>query len=169
MIIKISNLSEGEHYLNQVGKVEELRLTEPFKGNYDVSVKVAKTHHQIVLDTSISVVAHFECDRCAEEFDHQIAVKYQMVYLFGEDKEIRENDDANFAYLSIETDKIDITKDIHDFCLISIPLKKLCKEDCKGLCFKCGVNLNVGECSCTKEEVDARWQPLLDLKSKLNN
>jgi uncharacterized protein len=169
MIIKISNLSEGEHYLNQKGKVEELDLKEPFKGNYDVTCKVAKTHHQIILDTSIKTSAHFECDRCAEDFDQQIAVEYEMVYLFGENKEINTIDDSNLVYLSVESDKIDITKDIHDFCLISVPMKKLCKEDCKGLCFKCGNNLNEKECSCVDEKIDTRWQPLIDLKNKLNN
>jgi uncharacterized protein len=92
-----------------------------------------------------------------------------MVYLFGQDKELNDNNDANLVYLPIETDKIDISQDVRDFCIIALPMKKLCSEDCKGLCFKCGTNLNEKECSCTKEEIDIRWQPLLDLKNKLNN
>ena len=47
-------------------------------------------------------------------------------------------------------------------------MKNLCKEDCKGLCQKCGTDLNKEKCSCKAEEIDPRWKPLVNLKDKLN-
>ena len=62
-----------------------------------------------------------------------------------------DNDSIDISYLPLEADKIDITKDVRDYSLLAIPMKKLCKEDCKGLCAKCGKNLNEGNCNCSKE------------------
>lgn len=169
MIIKISNLGEGQHQFSQSGKIEELGLTEPFFDGYDLEVKLDKAHHQIVLNSSINLKAHFECDRCSEEFDRSLNANYEMVYMFTEEPEVSGDEELNIIYLLPETDKIDISKDLYDFSILSIPMKKLCKEDCKGLCYKCGTNLNERQCSCNNEEVDPRWQPLLDLKNKLNN
>jgi uncharacterized protein len=89
-----------------------------------------------------------------------------MVYLFGNEPE--DNDDINLTYLPPEADKIKLDDDVRDFALLSIPMKKLCKEDCKGLCVKCGKDLNEGPCGCKTEDVDPRWQPLTELKNKLN-
>ncbi|RKY75804.1 DUF177 domain-containing protein, partial [candidate division KSB1 bacterium] len=46
---------------------------------------------------------------------------------------------------------------------LEVPAKKLCMEDCKGLCPVCGKNLNTGSCSCVKDEIDPRWQGLRNI------
>jgi uncharacterized protein len=89
-----------------------------------------------------------------------------MVYLLRS----VESDESkiNITYLSPDAAKIDITNDVRDYLILSIPMKKLCNTDCKGLCIKCGKNLNEGACECKQLEVDDRWKQLSDLKSKLN-
>jgi uncharacterized protein len=52
---------------------------------------------------------------------------------------------------------------------LSIPLKVLCKDDCKGLCPRCGINLNDTSCSCDTTDTDPRWAPLSKLKDESNN
>jgi uncharacterized protein len=79
-----------------------------------------------------------------------------------------ETDSINVSYLNRDADKIDIKSDVREFALLSIPMKKLCKEDCKGLCYKCGKDLNKEQCTCSAEEIDPRWKPLMNLKDKLN-
>ena len=51
--------------------------------------------------------------------------------------------------------------------LLAVPLKVICREDCKGLCPHCGQNLNLGECSCAEPVEDPRWAALKDIRSKL--
>ena len=88
-----------------------------------------------------------------------------MVYLLrGKETEIESSD---VTYISPDSDFIDIRSDVRDYAMLAIPMKKLCKDDCKGLCQRCGKNLNEGECNCQKDEVDLRWQPLMELKNKL--
>jgi uncharacterized protein len=90
-----------------------------------------------------------------------------MVYLFG--KEPVESEAINIVYLPLDTDKIDVKPEVIEYSLLAVPMKKLCKNDCKGLCYHCGKNLNVDNCDCQDDSIDIRWQPLADLKDKLNN
>lgn len=167
MIIKISNLSEGVHSFDFNEDVKEIELDEPFFGNALVNVKLNKLHNQIVLEADVSVKAKFECDRCTADFDSVLKTNYRMVYLSGIKPD--GNDDANVTYLKADSDKISLDADVRDYALLSVPMKKLCKEDCKGLCPNCGKDLNKGDCGCTNGKADDRWQPLMELKNKIIN
>ena len=166
MKIKISNLSDGSHQFRFVEPVNALGLEPPFEGNIEVDVEINRTHNQLILDSSILVNTVFECDRCTALFNRPLHTEYEMVYMMGVEPVDTESD--NIAYLSAEADSIDISDDVRDFTILAVPMKKLCSEECKGLCSRCGKNLNEGDCSCSKEAADVRWLPLMELKNKLN-
>lgn len=166
MIIKISNLSDGEHNFVFKDKVEALGLEEPFYGEFRSSILLNKLHDQLILTANSEFKVKFECDRCAVQFKRDLTSDYKMVYLMNEAPE--ESESLNVSYLSRDADKIYIAEDVKEFALLAVPMKNLCKEDCKGLCQKCGTDLNKEKCSCTAEEIDPRWKPLVELKSKLN-
>jgi len=86
--------------------------------------------------------------------------------LFGDSP--ADSDSDNLIYLPVDADKIKLDNELRDYAILSIPMKKLCNEDCKGLCYKCGKNLNNGSCDCESAEIDSRWKPLLELKNKVN-
>jgi uncharacterized protein len=52
--------------------------------------------------------------------------------------------------------------------LLAVPLKAVCRPECKGLCPQCGQNLNEGSCSCHEKQEDPRWHALRDLKQHLH-
>ena len=166
MKIKISNLSDGTHEFRFLEPVDSVGLESPFEGKVEVEVKLTKAHSQLILDTTLLVNAVFDCDRCMTTVNIQLNADYKMVYL--QDVEPVENNSDNIAYISSEADVIDISNDVRDFAILAVPMKKLCSEDCKGLCPRCGKNLNEGECSCNKDETDIRWKPLMELKNILN-
>lgn len=166
MIIKISNLSDGEHNFVFEDKIQSLDLELPFYGKYKSSVLLNKLHDQIIIAVSTKFKVKFECDRCGIEFKSNLLSDYKMVYLMNEQPE--ETDSLNVSYLSRDADKIDITTDVREFALLSIPMKKLCSDNCKGLCPKCGKDLNKEECNCKTDDIDPRWKPLIKLKDKLN-
>jgi DUF177 domain-containing protein len=167
MIIKISNLSEGFHNYTFDEPVDSLELNEPFFGSVKAQVELTKSLNQIFLDVAIEANVDFECDRCAVDYQTVLKTNYKMVYFFGENPD-GEAEDTNVTYLAADADKISIDKDVRDYAILGIPMKKLCREDCKGLCIHCGKNLNEGECGCRENEIDLRWQPLMELKNKLN-
>ncbi|MBK7381273.1 MAG: DUF177 domain-containing protein [Ignavibacteriales bacterium] len=166
MKIKISSLTDGTYEYHFEDDVKKLDLEHPFVGKYITKVNLSKYLNQIILEAATTVDAEFECDRCVKIYSAQIESRYKMVYLHNQPE--GDDDSVDVTYLTKDADKIDITDDVRDYLLLAVPIKKLCKEDCKGLCPRCGKNLNDGQCSCKPEEVDARWKPLLELKNKLN-
>ena len=167
MIIKISNLSEGIHHLEFDENAKDIGIDEPFFGNVNVKVELSKLHNQIILQADISANASFICDRCTKDFNTVLSSNYKMVYLFGPEPE--DNNDISVTFLPMDTDKIILDEDVRDYAVLSVPMKKLCKEDCKGLCVNCGKDLNEGDCGCQKNQIDSRWLPLMELKDKINN
>jgi uncharacterized protein len=167
MLIKINNLKEGTHHYNLDEPVGSLGLEEPFFDKVNINLSLQKQHNQIVLDAELHLDAHFECDRCISDFNTTLETKYRVVYLFGNNHD-EDNESLNLTYLPFDAAEIVLDKDIRDYALLAIPMKKLCKADCKGLCPECGKNLNEVSCTCKYQEVDPRWLPLEDLKNKID-
>lgn len=77
------------------------------------------------------------CTRCLEETQHEYACEFY-----------EEADDSDDCAYKVVNGKIDIKKIANDTVITNLPINFLCKEDCKGLCVGCGVNLNHDECKC---------------------
>jgi uncharacterized protein len=160
MIIKFTNYSDDVHYFNFNEQASNLGLKEPFFDGVNLDVKMDKSHSQIVIDGDLSLNAKFFCDRCNDEFVAELKNHFKITYLFSKEKEEREDD--NLYFLSPEADKIDLKQDVVDYAILAVPMKKLCQDECKGLCSRCGVNLNRETCKCTVEEkADPIWSALL--------
>ncbi len=166
MIIKISNLNEGIHEFDFEEPIEKIGLQEPFFGNIELKISLSKIQHQVIIDAVLKAKAELTCDRCGRLYEKLLNNDYKVVYLFSNDD--IESDDLDTVYLPLDTDKIKLDDDARDYAVLSIPMKSLCKEDCKGLCYKCGKDLNEGKCDCHDPEIDERWKPLMELKNKLS-
>ena len=79
------------------------------------------------------------------------------------------DEDRLYDYAIIEDGFLDIDSQITEQLEVEFPLRFLCSEDCKGLCSKCGKNLNEGPCNCEKREIDPRMAPLQKLLDKMKN
>lgn len=86
-----------------------------------------------------------KCDRCLEDFSRSF--DEDVHFILKKDYEGDELDMISFNDLTC-----DITDFVRDLVLTSVPMKKLCRKNCKGLCGKCGRNLNQGACNCKKQE-----------------
>jgi uncharacterized protein len=164
MKIKISNLADGSYDYSFNGETDEIKIIEPYFGRFKTEVVLAKYSSQIILDAKTSIKSKLICDRCASEFEREIISSYRMVYLF--EQEIMSPGKSEVCFIHPETEKIDISEDVKDYAMLAIPMKSLCNEDCRGLCPRCGKNLNDVDCNCANEETDPRWEPLLELKNK---
>ena len=85
------------------------------------------------------------CDRCAREFDlrREINVETQLA------DQLQDEEDPD--YFLLEGDKLDIDDLLESAFILSMDQQLLCREDCKGLCPRCGADLNDGPCGCGKE------------------
>ncbi len=111
----------------------------------DLPIKVTGSvsltgEHSAYVEGEIAFSITGECTRCLSQATNNYCTQ------FGE--EITEDEIDGY---SVVNDRIDLTKIVNDAVLMNIPLTFLCKEDCKGLCFKCGANLNETECQCKKQ------------------
>lgn len=108
------------------------------KGEFRVN-NIHKT--QIEFEGRIEFQLELVCDRCLTRFKKNFSE--QVLFILKKDYLGDELDIINFTdYLC------DITDYIKDIVVTSLPVKTLCKEDCKGICQKCGVNLNKEKCKC---------------------
>ncbi len=165
MKINISNLSQGAHEYELSKEAVDLGLKENFIGDVVAKVTVDKSSRQILLRAGIRSKAHFQCDRCLQEFEKEIAPTLQTFYVWNsEELEGDKYDDVRT--LSADMNIIDISGDVRDVVLLAVPLKLLCKDECAGLCPRCGKNLNQmpdGICDCAPRDVDPRWNKLAGL------
>ena len=164
MKIRISGLDNGTFTYDFEGKIDDINLEEPFYDKYRSEVVLTKIDDQMILEASTISGVRFTCDRCGVDYQRNVESKYKMVYMFT--NVVDSKQEADITYLSPDTININITDDVRDYLILAVPMKKLCKEDCKGLCYKCGTDLNKGSCNCTKDETDDRWNKLLELKNK---
>ena len=79
----------------------------------------------------------------------------------SDEDRIRELDETSY----VEHSSLDVDLMVYNEMLIRFPMKTLCKEDCKGLCLKCGQNLNLGECGCDRQSLDPRMAAIRDIFS----
>ena len=81
---------------------------------------------------------------------------------------VSDPEDENIhLYNPMESPTVDITDDVRDALALAIPMKHLCKPDCKGLCPNCGHDLNKEECICLPAEIDNEWSALKELSERL--
>lgn len=101
-----------------------------------------------------------QCARCLEEIERDFSL--DLTKNVAMDGEISDDDDV----IVIRDSGIETDEPLEELLFLELPSRDLCKEDCAGLCTKCGANLNYGECGCEKKEIDPR---LAVLKKYLDN
>ena len=101
------------------------------------------------------------CDRCLEEVSVEIPLEIERKLDMKLTDEERVNDLDESSYLTGMD--LDVDQLVYLEVLMSWPLKVLCREDCKGLCLKCGKNLNEGECGCDRASLDPRMSAIRDI------
>lgn len=93
--------------------------------------------HSAYLSGEIRFDVKGECTRCLAEVTKTFCVEFE--------EEVEENNPTGY---SVKNDLVDLGKIVEDAILVDMPVALLCKEDCKGLCAGCGVNLNLENCKC---------------------
>lgn len=113
----------------------------------------------LILTADLETMLHCVCDRCAAAFDRPFRQRVEAVLVESVANRQSENDDWTFLLQGSQADLDDI---LTTGFVLNMESKFLCSEDCKGLCARCGKNLNDGPCDCTPE-LDPRWAALRQL------
>ena len=122
---------------------------------------VRNTAGVFVMKGEISTCIHGVCDRCAADFSRQVNIPLDVVLV----RELANEDSEDEEVFPMVDDSADLEEIVRTVFVLNLDSKLLCKPDCKGICCRCGHNLNEGPCSCEKE-LDPRFAALRQLLEK---
>jgi uncharacterized protein len=152
--------------LGRPGEYRDISLQEPLEG---VSSTLARLDEQplhaelkaesvvegILITGEVEATAAVRCARCLKEFSSALSVELCELFV-APGHEATAGEDP----YRVKGTEIGLEPMLRDAVTLSLPLRPLCRPDCKGLCARCGTDLNQGPCGCVEEESDPRWADL---------
>jgi uncharacterized protein len=141
----------------------DFRQSEPL----EVRATAELVEGQIRITGDLHTRVEMVCARCLESVTEDVAREFDLFYrpiasMTKEEEERLKLDDTEIAFFKGEG--LFLTDVLAEQVLLSLPMKAICRSDCRGLCAQCGVNLNNEECRCEVHVADPRMAPLARLK-----
>lgn len=142
---------------------ENIRFLAPVTAE----VEAVNTGTIILVNLVASTVAELECSRCLAPITYPLQLKQSLAYVHQEDLaklgiEITPGEESE-DYQVFDDRPVDLGDLVIENMLVSLPMKPICKEGCRGICPDCGSDLNREECKCRGQKVDPRLEVLRGL------
>ncbi len=147
---------------NHFSGLNDIRFTSPVR----VEGTITNTAGYIRMSLTLSVDYIASCARCLEDVSGSFSFDVERTVVTPAMTEGLTEDRID-ELVVVEDGFLDIDELLLEVLELSIPFRFLCREDCKGLCSKCGKNLNEGPCGCDTKEIDPRLEPLRALLEKM--
>ena len=134
-----------------------------------VEMDIHKDKERFRLEGTARTELELVCSRCLEPYRMPIDAAFDLRYLPASDgsgdgeREVTEEDLDTSVY---RDDQIDLNEVLREQFYLALPMKPLCRDDCRGLCPQCGTNLNTGTCDCSPVWEDPRLAALKAIKGK---
>lgn len=155
---------------------EALPTENPVVSSVSGEIALSKIDVNVALTGQLSLHLKPACDRCSEPFVMPLSASFSLNLIprrefltemrtkGGRDIELHP-EDLEFGFY--DEDEIDLGRIVAEQLVLAMPVRFICRDDCRGLCPRCGTNLNEGTCACTKEEVASfRLEALKSFKPK---
>jgi uncharacterized protein len=142
----------------------QLRQIDPIKSSGTAELKQALKEIRVVGHVNTRMEA--ACDRCLETISIPVDAEFDLInrpesYMpEAEELEVPASEAGIGFY---QGDGIDLKDILREQILLALPMHRICREDCKGICPVCGQNRNTAECACRQEPTDDRWSALKNL------
>lgn len=132
-------------------------------------VKVTRLGDGVLVQGDVKAQVSLQCSRCLDDIilpvDARLEEQFQPTVDVVTGRAIKraefEQDDN--AFTIDHNHLMDLSEPIRQALLVALPMRPLCREDCKGLCTVCGANRNRTDCGHVEEHIDSRWEGLRDL------
>lgn len=134
-----------------------------FRENLEVSAERSSEGRSFWVELRLSCRGSAPCSRCLRDTPLEIGGSFRYFYTPSADEERQAADDEMTVSYPPEAAEIDLSEQIWESLVVSLPEKILCREECAGLCPICGADLNNGPCGCPKAANDPRMQALRDI------
>jgi uncharacterized protein len=174
MVLDLSTIrTPPERYERSYG-AEAFGVDDAFRvvGPVMLAFDIFKETDQFRLNGRVTAALELSCCRCLDPFACPVDTPFELCYQpqpeVGDDDAEREREiaekDLTTAYYT--DDEIDLGQLMKEQFVLSLPMKPLCRDECRGLCPHCGTNLNAGACACKSEREDPRLATLRTLTVK---
>jgi len=159
-------LSLGEEWFSRWQEDDpDLEFAGP--GNLIAQVHLEKHGHDVLVRGRLEGTLNLSCSRCLTPFNFPVSTDFDLLLAPGPapmgevDEELTQADlDVDFYTGEV----VDLEKILREQVLLTLPLKPLCSENCRGMCPRCGVDLNQETCSCPAEESTSPFAMLKNIK-----
>jgi uncharacterized protein len=155
----------------EIGEIDFLdtsfRQTTPLE--VEATAELKPVLDEIRLKGHLSISMELECDRCLTSYPWPIEADFDLLYAPTGEQELPEDaglkdEEAEMAFY--QGAGLELEDVLREQVLLALPMQRVCREDCAGLCPTCGENWNDRECDCQPVIEDPRWSALQDLKLK---
>jgi uncharacterized protein len=143
-------------------------LTSEGRGSERVqgAVELLRTKDGILVRAHMKLVEPETCSRCLKPLEETLSIDFEEEFQATTDvrsgQPLKEAPDPD-AFTIDENHMLDLTEAVRQYREASAEMQPLCRPDCRGLCPRCGRDLNTGDCDCDKGVVDSRWAGLAAL------
>jgi len=169
MIVDLANVSGSASYDFRITTADfeldtpGVALKSDVHVTCDIDRNIVETHVRGMIEAD----AEIDCTRCLQPVAEQLQIPFDVSFVapeaFSDESEV-ELKESDLGVDVVEGEQIDLKELAREQILLSLPEQVVCREDCKGLCEKCGVNRNTDECRCGGDDIDPRWAALKGLK-----
>jgi uncharacterized protein len=147
-------------------KHEDASLAGPVSADFILTHQAQELHVTGAVQTGI----RYQCARCLKELEAPLCARFDLLNF--PQQEWKENEEIELKYEDMEVGfydgiRLDVNLMILEQVELAMPMKFVCREDCKGLCPACGADLNVESCPCKVEPTDSRLAVLRDFRKKM--
>ncbi len=140
----------------------DLTVLGPVNGH----VRMRRTNQGLLVDGWVDLTLRLQCDRCLKDFEQPVHVTFEELFYPTVDvntgEPMRPPLDGEDIFPIDAHHQLDLTEAVRQNLLLDLPMMKLCREDCPGLCPQCGHDLSLGPCDC-QPEPDERMSVLAKL------
>jgi uncharacterized protein len=135
-----------------------------FRDLMTVRLNIQRVDNEYFCHGTVTAPIEQECSRCLNPFEKDLSGDLSFTVRTQDVKPARSYDEeSEIFFVRSGEPVVELNEIIRQSLVLSLPLKPLCSQDCKGLCPNCGVNLNEETCECDDKETDERWEGLRGL------
>ena len=171
MLYDVSRLRTGTDRLTRRFEPSEFPVEEEFRlgAPVDLDVEIHKDATKVRVTGRVGTTLQLDCGRCLEPFDIPLDAAFDALFLpavanAGAGELEVADEDLGVSFYKDET--LDLAELMREQFYLALPMKPLCRPDCKGLCPVCGINRNRETCTCQTEWTDPRLDALKRLTGR---
>ena len=164
-------VSWDEEVRVRVDELERDDVTElgPVRWTGRVSKAELEDEDGFYLTARLAYEQTLACQRCLEPVRQPVAAELRLILVRDAPQAMegdQQLDEEDLGIVHVDGDEVDTRPLLLEQMQLAVPMRPLCREGCKGLCPRCGLDLNTGQCTCEDDWVDPRWAALAKLKQE---